>query len=203
MKYLILITASLLLLFSCRVQKQTSTKTENRDSIAAVELARQLAETIKERDHFRKKVEELEYLAITFAECPPAVNLDSLKTALAASGCRPEDIAALQAKLEAAQSRFEQAADGSVKVEGRLKSVILSRQKIEDSLHERNAEVIRLKSELAVAKSQVKTEIREVIKDVKRGWPWWVWFILGLLTGAVLLFALMRWVFKDNDHDTF
>lgn len=201
MKNLFLFAASLLLLTSCRVQKQSSTRTENRDSLALVVAKAQLAEVIKERDHFQKKVEELEYLAITFAECPPAVNLDSLKTALAASGCRPEDIAALQAKLEAAQSRFEQAADGSVKVEGRLKSVILSRQKIEDSLHERNAEVIRLKSELAVAKSQVKTEIREVIKDVKRGWPWWIWFTIGLVSGIVLVIVLIKWVWNDENDD--
>lgn len=191
------------LLTSCRVQKQSSTRTENRDSLALVAAKAELAEVIKERDHFQKKVEELEYLAITFAECPPAVNIDSLKAALSASGCRPEDIAALQEKLTAVQSKFEKAADGSVKVQGRLASITVSKQRIEDSLHERNAEIIRLKSELAVAKSQVRTEIKTVEKEVNRGWPWWIWFTIGLVSGVVLTALVVRWLWSESDHDNF
>lgn len=188
------------LLTSCGVQKHSTAKTENRDSVALVAAKAHLAEVIKERDHFQKKVEELEYLAITFAECPPAVNIDSLKAALTASGCRPEDIAALQEKLTVVQSKFEKAADGSVKVQGRLASITLSKQRIEDSLHDANKKIIRLKSELTVAKSQVKTEIRTVEKEVKRGWVWWKWFALGLISGVVLLAVLLKWVWGKNEN---
>ena len=159
----------------------------------------QLAEVIKERDHFQKKVEELEYLAITFAECPPAVNADSLLK----YGCDTGYVAGLRSKLDSTQSKFERAADGSVKVEGRLASITLSKQRIEDSLHERNAEVIRLKTELAVAKSQVRTEIKTVEKEVKRGWPWWIWFTIGLIGGIVLTGVVIRWLWSESDHDDF
>lgn len=203
MKYLILLAAFAALLSSCHVQKHSTVKTDNRDSIAAAELSRKLAETIRERDFFAKKVEELEYLAITFAECPPPVNLDSLKTVLAASGCRSEDIAILQDKLAAVQSKFERAADGSIKAEGRLASVTISNKKLVDSLHERNAEVIRLKSELAIAKTQVKSENKEDEREVSRGWPWWIWFTIGLEVGIVLVIALIKWVWNGDDDDTF
>lgn len=199
----VLIIFALLLAAGCGSQKHITTTTENRDSLALMAAKAELAEAIKEREHFRKKVEELEYLAITFAECPPAVNIDSLKAALAASGCRPEDIAALQEKLTTVQSKFERAADGSVKVQGRLASITLSKQRIEDSLHERNAEIVRLKSELAVAKSQVRTEIKTVEKEVKRGWPWWIWFILGMISGVALLIALLRWYVTSKAETDF
>lgn len=197
MKYLILFTASLFLLTSCRVQKQSSTRTENRDSLALVAAKTQLAEVIKERDYFQKKVEELEYLAITFTECPPTVNADSLLK----YGCDTGYVAGLRSKLDSTQSKFERAADGSVKVEGRLASITLSKQRIEDSLHETNKEVIRLKSELAIAKSQVRTEIKEVTKEVKRGWPWWIWFTIGLIGGIVLVIVLIKWVWNDENDD--
>jgi len=184
-------------LTGCGVQKHTITTTENRDSVVLMLTQKALAEVIKDRDHYRKKVEELEYLAITFAECPPAVNTDSLLK----YGCDTGYVAGLRSKLDSAQSSFERLADGTVKVQGRIASITLSKQRIEDSLHERNAEVIRLKSELAVAKSQVKTEIKTVEKEVKRGWAWWKWFVIGLISGIVLLAILLKWALNGSEDE--
>jgi len=184
------------LLTSCGVQKHIATTTENRDSVALVAAKADLAEVIKERDHYQKKVEELEYLAITFAECPPAINADSLLK----YGCDTGYVAGLRSKLDSTQSSFERLADGTVKVQGRIASITLSKQRIEDSLHDANKEVIRLKSELAVAKSQVKTEIKTVEKEVKRGWPWWIWFVIGLISGVAGVFVLLKWVWGKNEN---
>lgn len=171
----------------CKVQKHVTRTTENRDSVSLMLTQKALTEVIQERDHYRKRLEELEYLAITFAECPPAINADSLLK----YGCDTGYVAGLRSKLDSAQSSFERLADGSIKVQGRIASITLSKQRIEDSLHDANKEVIRLKSELAVAKSQVKAEIKTAEKEVKRtpAWPFWLMllvFLVGIRAGWYL-----------------
>lgn len=193
----VLIIFALLLAAGCGSQKHITTTTENRDSLALVLAKKQMIELIRERDHFQKRLEELEYLAITFTECPPPINADSLLK----HGCDTGYVAGLRSKLDSTQSSFERLADGSVKVQGRIASITLSKQRIEDSLHERNAEVVRLKSELAIAKSQVKTEIKTVEKEVKRGWPWWAWFAIGLISGIVLLAILLKWALNGSEDE--
>ena len=192
-KRLPLLLALALLFSSCKVQKHITKTTENRDSIARVELATKLAEVMIEKEHYKKRVEELEYLAITFVECPPAVNADSLLK----YGCDTSYVASLRNNLDATQSEVERLADGSLKIKGRLSSVIMSKQKIEDSLHDATKEINRLKYELSVAQSQVKTEIKTVEKEVKRTsvWP----FALNLLI-AFVCFAAGWYAHKKREE---
>lgn len=189
---LILLSIFLSLLTGCVGSKHTAKQSVNKDSLAVVQIKSDLAEVQKERDFFQRKVEELEYLAITFAECPPAINADSLLK----YGCDTSYVDRLKNELDKTQATVERMADGSLKVQGQLKSVTLSKKRIEDSLHARDAEIIRLKSELTIAKTQVKTEIKTVEKEIEKRGAKWLWFIFGLTVGAGLMFGILKWTGK-------
>lgn len=193
-KWLAVLIATLLLfsvlLSACKTTEKTVAKKEiNRDSVATAEALKRLADMEKQRDHFESRLKEMEYLQANFQECPPVVNMDSLREVLTASGCDSNDIESLRRELNRSQARYQRLADGSVIIEGNLASVTAAKSKQEDSLREITKENIRLMDSISRVNVRLTEATKETHKEVTRK-PVATWyalfFVIGMIVGGLI-----------------
>jgi multidrug resistance efflux pump len=183
---ILLFAAALVIFSSCKTVEKTTTKSEtNKDSLAVVEATKRLADMQKERDHYESKLKEMEYLQATFKECPPRIDVDSLRSVLKETGCDPATVTALINELDQTKAEYERLADGTVRIKGNLASITAAKSKQEDSLREITKENARLLEELQKSQTNVKTEIKTVEKEVTRK-PVATWYLLFFVIGAVV-----------------
>lgn len=195
MKNLILLISLTALLASCGGTKHITTNKENRDSLTIVEKDNQIAELQKEVSQLRTYLREREYLSVEIQPCPPAINTDSLRDALIAANCSPDIINRLSGYLQQAQATIERQADGTLKITGQVKSLTSIKSKLEETVKNQNTEIATLKTELEKAKSHVKTQTVEKIKEVKRGLSWWAYWLFLI---AVILAVIAGWWLKTK-----
>lgn len=184
---LILFTALLVFLSSCRTTQKTVTKSEtNKDSMALVEANKRLEKMAKERERLESKLSQWEQTKVDFQPCPPPVNLDSLREVLTTSGCDPNDIESLRKELTRTQSKYQRLADGSLIIEGNLASVTEAKEKLEDTTKDLIKENSELVDSLNSAYTQLTEEKKEASKDLTRKLPydWYLlFFVIGVAAG--------------------
>jgi small-conductance mechanosensitive channel len=175
----IFIVFMLLLAASCHVQKHTAKSSVSKDSITIANLMRHIEDLETENTFIRKRLQEMEYLGVEMQPCPQ-INVDSLRSAMIAANCSPEQIAALMATLAEAETTIRKQADGSLEIKGRVQRLTQTKNTLEETILSQKSEISRLTTELQQQKSQVKTETKTVDKFVDRWYiPWWIWLILS------------------------
>lgn len=183
MKYLCLIIAVLfivLAMLGCNSQKHVAKSTVNKDSLAVVELTEKLTVLKSENAEYKRRVQELEYLGVTFTTTKP-INLDSLKAALVAANCPEADIKNLLDVLVAANSEIQILKDGTIQIKGQISSLTRSKSRLEEENATIKKENQELKESLVKARTEVKTETKEKIIEKKTSFiPWWVWLIVAV-----------------------
>lgn len=195
MRNLILLIGLVIFLASCGGTKHITTNRENRDSLTLVEKEAEIAELRKEVSQLRTYLREREYTDVQFQPCPPAINVDSLRAVLIAANCSPEVVNDLSNRLQQAQATIERQADGTLKITGQVKSLTSIKSKLEETVQSQSTEIATLKTELEKAKSHVKTETVEKIKEVDRGLPWWLYWLIAI---AVILAVIAGWWLKGK-----
>lgn len=190
MKYICTIIAVLfvmLAMLGCNSQKQVAKSTVNKDSLAVVELTEIVNTLQSENAEYKRRVQELEYLGVTFTTTK-SINLDSLKTALIAANCPEADIKNLLDVLVAANSEIQILKDGTIQIKGQISSLSRSKSRLEEENASIKKENTELKESLAKARTEVKTEIKEKIVEKKTQFiPWWVWLIVAAAAVVVFL----------------
>lgn len=181
----------LLLAFAgCHVNKQV-TKTETKIDSSA--YYRKQAETYKaERDQYERRVNELEYFALTFVECP---DTDSLRAAILASGGKRETLDSVLAVLDSYRAEIKRNADGSIEARGRIAGLTQSKSKLEEVIAIREQKIAELRDSVAAKKVEIRTveKTRDVERDSGR---WWLWL---LPVTAVLTLILRGKLLKVAD----
>lgn len=195
MKNLILLISFAALLASCGGTKHITTNKENRDSLTLIEKEAEIAELRKEVSQLRTYLREREYTDVQFQPCPPAINVDSLRDALITANCSPDIINRLSEYLQQAQTTIERQADGTLKITGQVKSLTSIKSKLEETVKSQSTEIATLKTELEKAKSHVKTETVEKIKEVDRGLPWWLYWLIAI---GMILAVVAGWRLKGK-----
>lgn len=188
MKYLFLLILPLLI--SCGgVRKITRNETVvTKDSTAYYRTENE--KLTVERDEYARKVQELEYMELTFVACP---DLDSLRSTLKRSGC---DTVVIE-RLIPAPSTIKKNADGSLEVTGQIKSLAQSKSRLEDELRVRDKAINELNDSLMYYREQNTAKANQ-FKETKRPFPW-LWLVLSFVGGFGLATALLMWAFKNTD----
>ncbi len=180
----------LLLIVGCHTQKHIVKSSINKDSITIANLQRDIEDKETENNFLRRRLQELEYLGVEMQPCPQ-INLDSLRKALVAANCSPEQIANLVAMLNAAETTIKKQADGSLEIKGKVLRLTQAKSTLEETISTQQKEINRLITELQQQKSQVKTEAKTVDKIVDRWYiPWWIWLVLAAA-------VIATWYFKS------
>lgn len=175
----IFVVFGLLLATGCHVQKSRSRSSLDKDSVTIANLQRHIEDLETENTHIRKRLQEMEYLGVEMQPCPQ-INLDSLRAAMIAANCSPEQIAALLDKLAAAETTIRKQADGTLEIKGKVQRLTQTKSTLEETIQSQNSTISRLSKELQEQKSQVKTVEKSVEKFVDRWYiPWWIWLILA------------------------
>lgn len=175
----ILISFALLLATGCHVQKGKTKSYLNKDSVTIANLMRHIEDQETENTYLRKRLQEMEYLGVDMQPCPQ-INLDSLRAAMIAANCSPEQIAALMATLAAAETTIRKQADGTLEIKGKIQRLTQTKNTLEETILSQKSEISRLTTELQQQKTQVKTEVKTIEKTVDRWYiPWWIWLILA------------------------
>lgn len=194
---LFVLTVMLILLIAgCNSGKEVSKSTRTVDSTAITELRKQLLTVTAERDNFQKRVEELEYLEMTFVPCPPALDVDSLRAVLIAANCSPKVVDSLMGTLNQANTIIKKLADGTLIIEGKVAKLSQSKQRLEQVLAEKDKRILALSDSLS--KAEAKVVIREVEREkVVKRFPWW-WVVLAFAAGAAAGIAVVKWAFLET-----
>jgi small-conductance mechanosensitive channel len=175
----IFIVFGILLATSCHVQKGKTKSYLNKDSVTIANLERHIEDLETENTFIRKRLQEMEYLGVEMQPCPQ-INLDSLRAAMIAANCSPEQIAALTTTLAEAETTIRKQADGTLEIKGKVQRLTQTKSTLEETILSQKSEISRLTTELQQQKSQVKTEVKTVDKFVDRWYiPWWIWLILA------------------------
>lgn len=199
-KLIVLISAALItaaLLSGCGTSKHIAVTRENKDSLAVIERDVAIAKRDAIITELQTRLKELEYLGVEMQPCPQ-INIDSLQKALIAANCSPEQIESIKDALQQAQTIIERQADGTLKITGQVKSLTSIKSKLEETVQTQNREITTLKTELEKARTHVKTETVERIKEVERGLPWWLYWLI--LIGMVLAVITGWWLKEKADQ---
>lgn len=186
MKLLFSLVPALLLLTACPSSRHATTTTSATTVDSTAYYRQQIATLTLERDQFERRVDELEYLALTFVDCP---DLDSLRAAVLASGCR--NIDSVLRVLDSYRSEVKRYADGSLEIRGQLARVVQSKSKVEEESRLKDKKIAELRDSMAAKKVEVVEKWRE--REVEKTSLWWVW----LLPVCVALGAWLRGVLMD------
>lgn len=187
---LIVFTVFLLLAFAgCHVDKQIS-KTDTRIDSSAY-YRQQIATLTAERDQYERRVNELEYFALTFAECP---DTDSLRAAILRSGCNTKTLDSVLRVLDSYRSEIKRNADGSIEARGRIAGLTQTKSKLEEVIAVKDKQIAELRD--SVAAKTVKVDESKKAKDVERTRWWWLWLLP--VTALVTLWLRSKW-FKVVD----
>ncbi|MBE2229940.1 MAG: hypothetical protein IAE96_04765 [Chitinophagaceae bacterium] len=175
----IFIVFGILLATSCHVQKGNTKSYLNKDSVTIANLERHIEDLETENTHIRKRLQDMEYLGVEMQPCPQ-INIDSLRAAMIAANCSPEQITALLDKLAAAETTIRKQADGTLEIKGKVQRLTQTKSKLEETVLSQKSEISRLTSELQQQKIQTKSQVKTVEKTVDRRYiPSWIWLILA------------------------
>lgn len=162
-----------IVLFSCNPFKKFQGYTKDvYDSLYVVELEEKVKVLEIENGELTSRVNELEFLGVTFDN-----NCDSvLKTALLKAGCNTDSINAI---LNMYRSRIKTFADGTVEAEGFIKSLRRSKERNEETIAKYQREIDSLKEvkQKQIHWQQTVTITKTVTK--KKGINWWLWVLIG------------------------
>lgn len=190
MKNILFLLTTIILLASCGGSKNISSTRDNRDSLALVEKDRKLAEMTRELEDLRAILREHEYTDVLFE---PAINFDSLRAVLIEANCSQKSIDEIKAALEAARATIKRMADGTVEITGQIRSLKHTSDKQQEIISSQARTIERLENELTQAKTNVKTETVEKIREIKRV-PWWIWLAIF---GGFCLGGIITWRIKQ------
>ena len=194
--YVIAAAAVLLVVFSsCKAGKDVIKTEYVRDSTVEEQLKLYVQKLTIERDNYAKKVSELEYLGISFKDCP---DMDSLIAAVKRSnGANLDSVLKV---IDSYRSEVEVAADGAIKARGQLASVSKSKTRLEEEIKQRDTHINELQDSLATKKTEVVTKIEVKEKSVKYI-PWWVYWMMPviLIIGIVAGGKLREWAAKRGE----
>lgn len=193
----------IMLAFSCESTKHVDTATSKTDSSGYKELQRQIAEKDLLLAHYENKIKELEALGITFSNCPPAANLDSLlndfKNKLLKGGCKQSTVDSLLAVISNQKTIIKRYADGSIEVQSNsIKDLQFTKQRLEETI----ADLKHDKDVLTTENEKLKTELSKKetskVKDVKRSWFTGIGFTITLAIVALVVGGLLGWKLKQK-----
>ena len=194
--FLIAATVVLLVVFSsCKAAKDTVKIEYRKDSSSEEALRKQVQTLTYERDNYAKKVREMEYLGISFKECP---DMDSLISAVKRSnGANLDSVLKV---IDSYRSEVEVAADGAIRARGQLASVSKSKTRLEEELKWKDIQINELRDSLATKKTEVVTKIEVKEKSVKYI-PWWVYWLMPaiLIIGIVAGWKFREWAAKRGE----
>lgn len=180
---------------SCKASKEVIKTEYVRDSTVEEQLKLYVKKLTIERDNYAKKVSELEYLGISFKDCP---DMDSLIAAVRRSN--GANIDSVLKVIDSYRSEVEVAADGAIKARGQLASVTKSKTRLEEEIRQRDTRINELRDSLATKKTDVVTKIEIKEKSVKYI-PWWVYWLMPviLIIGIVAGWKLREWAANKSE----
>lgn len=194
--YLIAAAVVLLVVFSsCKASKDAVKIEYRKDSTSEEALRKQVQTLTYERDNYAKKVREMEYLGISFKECP---DMDSLIAAVKRSnGANLDSVLKV---IDSYRSEVEVAADGAIKARGQLASVSKSKTRLEEEIKQLDTQINELRDSLATKKTEVVTKVEIKEKSVKYI-PWWVYWLMPviLIIGMVAGWKLREWAANKSE----
>lgn len=184
----ILAAALVIMAVSCRSTKDVYKETTDKDSTAFQQLQKENSELRTEVSTLRTKIAELEYLGVTFQNCPSLPNIDSLKAVLKASGCRESTVDSVLSLYKQSQSEVEILADGTMRLKGNIASLTRTKQKLEEQVQEKSFMLYKKDVELNImaAALSTRTDIKDKHTVVEVGPPnWWLWLALVVFIGGM------------------
>lgn len=206
---LVVILIILLLAFGCESQKHINKSEVNTDSIALSNANKKIQELTNEYSNSQQRIRELEHLEVTFTQPPPCptVDVDSLKLALLASGCRQETVDSAIAAYNEVSKRYKDAeatirkmADGSLTITGRIATLKQSKERLEETLRQSQHMVQFLTEENQQLQVELRKKQEVKVKDVKRSFltQWWLMLIVGIIIGAFGMYRIHQWSIKHE-----
>ena len=173
---------------SCTTTKDiTKTKTTV-DSTSLKEAYEKISTLTAERDTYYNRVKELEYLSVSFQDCPE-INMDSLRTVLKEGGCKQSTIDSLINLYKSAQTTIKKLADGTLEIKGKIGSLTQSKSKDEETIMEKDKTIAELREALKREEANVKTVtvVKDKVKKTSFLNQWWL-FPLGFITCLFIVY---------------
>jgi hypothetical protein len=176
---------------ACTTSKHVTSAKLNIDSTAIKAEARvrdsmvHVQEVIIES--YNKMISDLTTSGVTFEDCPPCMDRDSVLSLLDSAGRTRYLLIEQEAKIRDLTRKVKINADGSLEAEGRIKSAMMSKSRTENELRameRRNDSLWRVNDSLATRlETTLQVSQTEKSRTVKR-FPWVPWSV-------ALIFALL------------
>lgn len=152
-------------------------------------------------ESYNRAIEEMTKAGVTFEDCPPCMNRDSVLNLLDSAGRTRYKLIEQEAKIRDLNRKVKILADGSIEAEGPIKAAMMSKsrtdaelrtmERLYDSLHRENDNLT----------TRLQTSQKATVKR-KTSRPWLPW---GLLVLVAIWYAyreyrayrFRQFIFKD------
>ena len=173
---------------SCKTSKGISKTSTTVDSTSLKEAYEKIKTLTQERNTYYSKIRELEYLGVSFQDCPE-INIDSLRNVLKSGGCKQSTVDSLINLYKSAQTTIKKLADGTLEIKGKIGYLTQSKSKDEETLMQKDKTITELKEALKREKANVKTVTvtKDKVKKTSFLNQWWL-FPLGFITCLFIVY---------------
>lgn len=186
----LIIPIVILLLASCRTSKNIQTRTDNLDSLSVL-IKDSMTRVLEEQSEaYNRHIEELIKSGVTFEDCPPCMNRDSILNLLDSAGRTRFRVIEQQERIRELQNKVRINADGSIEAEGRIKSAMLAKSRTDDELRTMERRYDSLQRVADSALTRLQTSQTETVRIVKRT-PWVPW---GLVAVALIVLSVREYM---------
>jgi len=179
--FILIVIIIVLTAFGCNTEKHVAKERVVVDSTAIQELKRDIAEKNSIIIKQSNKIRQLESLGVSFKDCPPAINVDSLRRILTEGGCKQSTIDSLVNLLERQRTIIKRLTDGTLEIQSNsIKELQFTKDKLEETISELKSdnEIITKENERLKTELKKETETKKVDKKSR---------VIGVGVGAFLL----------------